>query len=464
MMDYLIKGALVAGETDEAVCDVLIHDGRIAEIGRFLAPPRGNECEIINADGMILVPGGVDVHTHLTLEAGNAAVCDDFYTGTAAAAFGGTTCIVDHPGFGPPDCPLAYQIDAYHERARDKALIDYGFHGVIQRVDDAVLKDMGRLAAEGITSYKIYLTYNYKIDDGGALRVLERGRELGTLTTVHCENDGVLDLLRGRFLAKGKRAPRFHPQSRPAECEAEAVSRMCLWARLAGNAPLYIVHLSSELGLKAVRAARENGQRRLFAETCPQYLFLDRAVCEGAPEEAVKYLMCPPPRSRDDREALWAALSAGEIDTVATDHCPFLMADKLAGKDDFTRCPSGAPGVEERMPLLFSEGVMKNRLSLRRFVELCCTEPARLCGLYPQKGVIRPGSDADIALFDPARDWTLRAETLHGRADYCAYEGFRLRGYPAIVFSRGEIIVRGGELHGRAGRGRFIARTTFQAD
>jgi dihydropyrimidinase len=455
MADLLVKNGLVVSETAEEVCDVLCSEEKIKRIGKAL--PADN-AEVIDAAGKIVIPGAVDVHTHLCLDAGIATVSDDFYTGTLAAAFGGTTTIVDHPGFGPAGCPLDHQIRKYHRLAEGKAVIDYGFHGVIQHVDDKVLTMMGTLADEGITSFKVYTTYGFKLSDDEIFRVLERAGELGALIAVHPENDGVINYLRGKFRSEGKLDPHYHPLSRPTECEAEAVSRMILLAKMAHDAPLYIVHLTNALALGFIKDARARGQKNLYTETCPQYLLLAEGLYDLPGMEGLKYLMCPPLRSATDREALWQGLSV-DIDTVATDHCPFFFeSQKVMGKEDFTKCPSGAPGIEERIPLVFSEGVAKKRLSLRRFTELCCSTPAKLFGLYPQKGVIREGSDADLVIIDPEKRVVLGRDKLHSNVDYSAYEGFEVRGYPVCTISRGELIIQNGIFSCRAGRGRFIKR------
>jgi dihydropyrimidinase len=456
MQSLLIKNGLVVTEHTEEVCDILCEGETIGQIGKNLPP--GGKTEIIDASGKIVIPGGVDVHTHLCLDAGIAVASDDFYTGTVAAAFGGTTTIVDHPGFGPSLCSLDHQIKKYHALAAGSAVVDYSFHGVIQHVDEDVLTKMETLAEEGITSYKVYMTYQYKLSDEELYRVLEKAKETGLLITVHPENDGLVNFLRGRFRSEGKTAPAYHPLSRPAECEAEAINRMILMAKMAGDAPLYIVHLTSALGLEFIRAARARGQKNLYAETCPQYLLLDEGLYSLPGIEGLKYLMCPPLRTREDREALWKGLEA-DIDTVATDHCPFFFeTQKILGKDDFTRCPSGAPGIEERIPLMYSEGPVKKRISLRCFTGLCSTNPAKLFGLYPQKGVIKEGSDADLVIIDPARNGVLSNKTLHANVDYTAYEGFTVRGYPECTVSRGEVIVRNGAFLGAKGRGRFVKR------
>jgi dihydropyrimidinase len=454
--DLLIKGGLVVTENEETVTDILTAGEKIREIGPDIPVREG--WELIDARGKLVIPGGVDVHTHLCLDTGAAVASDDFYTGTVAAAWGGTTTIVDHPGFGPPGCPPDHQIKKYHGLAEGRAVIDYGFHGVLQHVDDAVLAGMEALIPAGITSYKVYLTYGFKLGDDALYRVLEQAKRLGLMITVHPENDGLINYLRDRFKREGKLSPRYHPRSRPAECEAEAINRMILFARAAGEAPLYIVHLTNELGLGYIRYARERGQRNLYAETCPQYLLLEESHYEGPGDEGLKYIICPPLRTARDQESLWEGLKE-DIDTVATDHCPFFFASqKIRGKDDFTQCPSGAPGVEERIPLLFSEGVKKNRISLRRFTDICCANPAKLFGMYPQKGVIREGSDADIVILDPDRKTVLRQRDLHANVDYCAYEGFTLTGYPVCTISRGEVILREGVFSGKAGRGKFIKR------
>jgi dihydropyrimidinase len=456
MRNILIKNALVVSETAEEILDLLTEGETIKALGKNIPPQNG--CEVIDAAGKIVIPGGVDVHTHLNLDAGIAVACDDFYTGTVAAAWGGTTTIVDHPAFGPPGCALDHQIKKYHGFAKGRAVIDYGFHGVIQHVDAAVLGMMETLAAEGITSYKVYLTYGFRLSDGDVFQVLKRARELGLLIAVHPENDGVINLLREQFIRERKTSPLYHPLSRPAECEAEAINRMILFAKMAGCAPLYIVHLSNALGLEYITAARRRGQQNLYAETCPQYLLLDDSRYALPGLEGLKYIMCPPLRTPRDQESLWQGLAA-DINTAATDHCPFLFeSQKILGKDDFTKCPSGAPGVEERIPLMYSEGVGKKRISLRRFVDICCTNPAKIFGLYPRKGTIREGSDADLVIIDPEKNVTLGKDTIHGRADYTAYEGFQVRGWPVCTISRGEVIVRDGKFSGAPGRGKYLAR------
>jgi len=455
MKDLLIKDGLVVTENAEEKCDILCSGEKIKKIGKELSAP---DAETINAAGKIVIPGGVDVHTHFNLDTGTTVVSDDFYTGTLAAAWGGTTTIVDHPAFGPAGCQLDHQIKKYHGLAEGKAVIDYSFHGVIQHVDKSVLAMMETLAENGITSYKVYTTYNYKLSDDDLFRVLERAGELKLLIAVHPENDGVINYLTSKFRSEGKLSPKYHPLSRPAVCEAEAVNRMILLAKMAGDAPIYFVHLTNALALDFIGYARERGQKNIHTETCPQYLFLDESLYSLPGVEGLKYLMCPPLRTATDRESLWQGLTA-DIDIVGTDHCPFFFeTQKMMGKDDFTKCPSGAPGVEERLPLIYSEGVTKKRISLRRFTELCCSTPAKLFGLYPQKGVIKEGSDADLVIIDPEKSVTLKQSNLHSNVDYSAYEGIELKGYPVCTISRGEVIIQNGTASARPGRGKFVKR------
>ena len=455
-MKALIRGGTIVTDEASFAGDVLIGDGAILKVAERIDAP---DAAVVDAAGKLVLPGAVDIHTHMDLDVGIARVIDDFFTGTVAAACGGTTTIVDHMAFGPGGCSPWHQVKAYHRLADGVAAVDYGFHGVLQRVDDSVLDDMAQIAAqEGITSFKAYMTYDGRLDDLALMRVLERAAQEGILIAVHCENHGIVTCLRERFVREGKTQAQWHPVSRPAVAEAEAVNRLLCLARAAGDAPVYVVHLSTRMGLEAIRRARAKGQKHFGAETCPQYLLLDEALY-GDPREGLKAIMAPPLRRQADRDALWDALSGDELDTVATDHCPFTFArQKQQGAADFTQCPSGAPGVEERLVLLYSEGVAKGRLTLPQLVKYACANPARVAGLYPRKGAIVEGADADLVIFDPQRTWTLTTAALHGNADYTCYEGMKVVGRVERVLLRGKTIVRDGAFVGARGDGQYLRR------
>ncbi|NFH68876.1 dihydropyrimidinase [Clostridium botulinum] len=456
-MSLLIKNGTVITSSDIYNGDIYIKDGIIREIGTNLIREAD---EIVDAEGKYVIPGGVDAHTHLNLDVGVSVANDDFYTGTVAAACGGTTTVVDHMGFGPKGCNLKYQVDVYHGYADDKAVIDYSFHGVVQHVNDSIIDEMKKIVdEEGIPSFKVYLTYDYMIDDKGVLKILNRLKELQGIMTVHCENDGSIKLLKENYIRKGLISPLYHCLSRPVETEAEAVNRMINMESIVKDAPLYIVHLSSELGLDYVKMARERGQR-IYSETCPQYLVLDESKYNLPNNESLKYVISPPLRSKRDIEKLWKGINDGYIQTIASDHCPFsFKEDKQKGKDDFTKCPNGAPGIEERIPLIFSEGVMNGRISINKFVDLCCTKPAKIFGLYPKKGTIQVGSDGDIVIIDPQKEVIMSNSNLHSNVDYSAYEGIKVKGYPIMTISRGKIIVRDNKFIGKKGYGKFIKRS-----
>ena len=455
-MSLLIKNGIIVTASDIYNGDIYIEKGRISEIGlEFLK----DADKIVDAKGMYIIPGGVDVHTHFNLDVGIARANDDFYTGTIAAACGGTTTIVDHMGFGPKNCNLKHQVDVYHKYADNNAVIDYSFHGVIQHIDENILEEMKSIVEdEGISSFKAYLTYDYKIEDEDMVKIFKRLNELDSITTVHCENHGSIKYLREKFTKEGLKSPKYHCLSRPEEAEGEAVNRMINIAKIAGDAPLYVVHLSTKLGLDYIKMARERGEK-VYAETCPQYLILNEEKYELDNNEGLKYIMSPPLRKSYNCNELWRGINEGYIQTIATDHCPFSFSkDKQLGKDDFTKCPNGAPGVEERIPLIFSEGVMKEKISINKFVEVCATNPAKIFGLYPKKGTIQVGSDGDLVIIDPNREEVLSANNLHSNVDYTAYEGIKVKGYPIMTISNGEIIYYKGKFIGKKGRGKFIKR------
>ncbi|HKS32908.1 MAG TPA: dihydropyrimidinase [Enterobacteriaceae bacterium] len=456
-MRLLIKNGLIVNADGRVKQDLLIEEGLVKRLADNIDVEQ--PCDIIDAAGCYVMPGGVDVHTHFNIDTGLARSCDDFFTGTRAAACGGTTTIVDHMGFGPPGCHLRHQLEVYHGYAAYKAVIDYSFHGVIQHVNPAILDEIPMMVEAGISSFKLYLTYQYKLNDNDVLQAMRHLHRAGALTTVHPENDAAIAQRRAEFITAGKTAPRYHALSRPLECEAEAIARMINLARLAGNAPLYIVHLSNDLGLDYLRLARARHQP-VWVETCPQYLLLDDRCYER--EDALNYLLSPPLRNTSHNDALWCGIADGSIDTVATDHCTFSMAQRqqISG-GDFSRCPNGLPGVENRLLLLFSHGVMSGRISPERFVALTSTNPAKLFGLWPHKGQLAPGSDADVVIIDPQRTTTIRHEMLHDNADYSPWEGFICQGAIRQTLSRGRMIFDNGIFTGRPGQGRFLRRNPF---
>jgi dihydropyrimidinase len=459
-MKQLIKNGILVDSDGQYSQDLLIENGVICQ--RDTAIEADSQCEVIDASGCYVMPGGIDVHTHFNIDVGIARSCDDFFSGTRAAACGGTTTIIDHMGFGPAGCNLHHQLNVYHQYAAGNAAIDYGFHGVIQHIDDGILEEMASMVHdEGISSFKLYLTYLYKINDADVLRALGQLRQVGALTTVHPENDAAIALRRAELVAAGKTAPIHHALSRPLECEAEAIGRMINLAYLADNAPLYIVHLSNGLGLDYLRLARQQRQP-VWVETCPQYLLLNEQCYLRA--DGAKYILSPPLRDQRELDRLWIGIADGSIDTVATDHCTFPYHQRQAmAAGDFTRCPNGLPGVENRMMLLFSHGVMSGRISPSRFVALTSSNPARLFGLWPRKGNLNPGADADVVIFDPRQSTVISHARLHDNADYSPYEGFQCQGAPVLTMCRGEIVARSGEFTGRQGYGQFLRRRPFNA-
>ncbi|QQS17077.1 MAG: dihydropyrimidinase [Neisseriales bacterium] len=457
MDQLLIKNGIVVNVNSEVPCDLLIEEGIIRELMPHQSLLSKN-IETIDAKGCYVMPGGVDVHTHFDIDVGLAKSCDDFYTGTVSAACGGTTTIVDHMGFGPSGCSLHHQLDQYQVSAQN-SVIDYSFHGVIQHVDASILREIPQMVHQaGISSFKIYLTYQFKLSDAAILDVLEAMQAAGAVTTVHPENDAAIARNRSHLVNTRCTAPIYHAISRPLECEAEAIARVINLAKLANNAPLYIVHLSNGLGLDYIKLAKAANQP-IWCETCPQYVLLDMRYYEK--QNGQYYIASPPLRPKAECDKLWVGIASRHIDTIATDHCAFTVQQKQIGQDDFTKCPNGLPGVETRLPLLFSEGVVSGRISVRHFVELVSTMPAKLFGLFPQKGCIAQGSDADIVIMDPKRRTVLRHQALHSNAGYTPFEGFVINGWPIFTLSRGQVVAKNGQFIGRRGWGKFLPRQPF---
>jgi dihydropyrimidinase len=456
MPSTLIKNGTVVTADRSFPADILIDGEKIRDIAPSL--PAEQAGRVIDAAGMLLLPGGIDVHTHLDMPFGGTTSCDDFETGTRAAAFGGTTTLIDF-AIQPKGTKMRDALDIWWKKADGRASIDYGLHMIVTDLGEAGLEDMDSLVAEGVASFKLFMAYPgvLMVDDATIFQALSRTAKNGALICMHAENGGVIDVIVRRALAEGKTAPIHHALTRPVTAEAEAVHRAIAMAEIAG-VPVYIVHLSSEDALNQVREARDRGLPA-FAETCPQYLLLNIDEMNRPGFESAKYVFTPPLREKHHPPKLWDGLKHDHLQVVSTDHCPFCFADqKSLGKDDFTKIPNGGPGVENRLQLLYHHGVNLGRLSLNRFVELVATTPAKLFGLYPRKGTLAPGSDADIVIWDPQADHTISASTHHMRVDYSMFEGFKVKGNAKLVMSRGEVLVDNGKYSGRPGRGQFLKR------
>ncbi|MBI1790049.1 MAG: dihydropyrimidinase [Acidobacteria bacterium] len=456
MSTTLIRnGTIVTAETSFPA-DLLIEDEKIREIAPDI--PAEAAGRVIDAAGMLLLPGGIDAHTHLDMPFGGTTSADDFETGTRAAAYGGTTTLIDF-AIQARGAKMRDALDAWWKKAEGRATIDYGLHMIVTDLPEAGLEDMDALVAEGVASFKLFMAYPgvLMVDDATIFRALQQTGRNGALICMHAENGGVIDVIVRRALAEGKTAPIYHALTRPAAAEAEAVHRAIALAEIAG-APVYIVHLSSEDALNQVREARDRGLPA-FAETCPQYLLLSVEELARPGFEGAKYVFTPPLREKHHQPKLWDGLRQDHLQVVSTDHCPFCFADQKAlGKDDFTKIPNGGPGIENRLQLLYHHGVNQGRLTVNRFVELTATTPARIFGLYPRKGVLAPGSDADVVVWDPQASHVIRAATHHMRVDYSMFEGFRVQGNARMVLSRGEVLVEDGVWHGRPGRGQYLRR------
>jgi dihydropyrimidinase len=453
----LIKGGTVVTATDRYSGDVLVEGEKIAAIGSSLSVAAGR---VIDAAGKYVLPGGIDVHTHLDMPFGGTMSADDFESGTIAAAHGGTTTIVDF-AIQYKGQTLHHAWETWMKKAEGKAAIDYGFHMIITELSDQVELEMDALVREGVTSFKLFMAYPgvFMLDDASIFRALLRTGKNGGSICMHAENGGVIDVLVKRALAEGKTAPKYHALTRPARAEAEATHRAIALAEMA-DVPIYIVHLSAAEALEMVTEARDRGLPA-YAETCPQYLFLSYDNYEEPGFEGAKYVMSPPLRPKETQARLWRGLAFNDLQVVSTDHCPFCMKEqKILGQDDFSKIPNGAPGIETRMSLVYDGGVRAGRISLNRFVELTSTSPAKIFGLFPRKGTIAPGSDADIVVFDPEKQMTLSAKTHHMRVDYNPYEGRTVTGVTDTVISRGRVIIDHGTFTGRAGSGSFLRRST----
>ncbi|ASK62442.1 dihydropyrimidinase [Virgibacillus phasianinus] len=458
-MKKLIKNGTIVTATDKYEADLLIEDGKVTSIGGYFTE---DVDEVIDAKGAFLFPGGVDPHTHLDMPFGGTVTADDFETGTIAAAYGGTTTVIDFCLTNKGE-PLRNAVSHWHEKSKDKAVIDYSFHLMIGEVNDAVLSELPSIIEEeGITSFKVFMAYKnvFQVDDNVLFRTLLTAKEHGALVMVHAENGDVIDHLVTEALEKGNTDPIHHALTRPPELEGEATGRAVELTGLA-DSQLYVVHVTSAAALERITEARRKGYN-VWGETCPQYLVLDQSNLEEPDFEGAKYVCSPPLREKWNQDVLWNALKTGQLQTLGSDQCSFnFKGQKDLGKGDFTKIPNGCPTIEDRFSLLFSEGVKKGRITINQFVDMVSTKPAKLFGVFPQKGTIAVGSDADIVIFDPNRERTLSVDTHHMNVDYNPFEGMKVIGEPISVLSRGEFVIRDKQFVGNPGEGNYLKRKRF---
>jgi dihydropyrimidinase len=456
-MSVLIKGGRIVTAADDYVGDIFVDQGVITLIGDSI--DFGAD-RTVDARGKYVFPGAIDPHTHLELRTRDTVTCDDFTSGTRAAAFGGTTSLIDFC-VQTPGQTFAQALESWHEKVeRCKPLVDVGCHMAITDLrEGSALTDLARIPDEGVTSYKLFMAYKgrFMVDDEVLFKSMEVAAETGALVMVHAENGHAIDVLVKRALAEGHTEPIWHARTRPPETEGEATNRAIQLAHIAGAA-LYVVHVSCKESVEPIALAREKGWQ-MWGETCPQYLFIDESYLERPGFEGSKYVYTPPPRAKGNQDELWKALKGDILSVVATDHCPFHWdGQKTLGKDDFSKIPNGAPGIEDRLHMLYTHGVRAGRITLNRFVELTATSPAKLFGLYPRKGTIAVGSDADIVVWDPEKRLTISAKTHHSNIDYNLFEGVEVTGAPEVVLVRGQVIVEDDKLMAQPGTGRFIER------
>jgi dihydropyrimidinase len=454
-MKTVIRNGRIVTAVDDYHADLLLEDGKVAMIAKSIDVEAD---KVIDAKGRLVIPGGIDPHTHMELPFGGTFASDDFETGTRAAAFGGTTTIIDF-AVQSKGQSLNQALDAWFAKAEGKTSVDYGFHLICTDLPDSRLPEMKTMIDQGVSSFKLFMAYPgvFLVDDATIYKAMLTAGANGGLICMHAENGVVIDAIVKQALAAGHTAPKYHALTRPTKAEAEGVHRAIALAEIAGTS-VYIVHLSNSDSLEEVTRARDNGVPA-YAETCPQYLFLDYSVYEQPGFEGAKYVMTPPIREKWHQEKLWRGLAFNDLQVVSTDHCPFCFKEqKELGRDDFSKIPNGGPGVEHRMSLIFNGGVVGGRISLNRFVEITSTNAARIFGLFPRKGTIAVGSDADIVIFDPDEEMTISAKTHHMRVDYSCYEGMKVRGVTKTVLSRGVVVIEEGQYVGRVGHGQYLKR------
>jgi dihydropyrimidinase len=461
-MSVLIKGGRVVTAADDYVADVLVEGERITQIGESLDVGADR---VIDATGKYVLPGAVDPHTHLEMPWRGKTTVDDFYHGHVAAAFGGTTTHVDFCIQGKGQT-FAEALEAWHAKREGKAIIDNGFHIIVTDLEAGTLDELATLPDEhGVSSYKLFMAYNdsLRISDEGLFRVMQVAARTGACVMVHAENGDAIEVLMADAIAAGNTDPVYHALTRPPETEAEATNRAIQLARVAG-APLYVVHVSCAESLEPIQTARRKGWD-VWGETCTQYLFVDESFLERLEGfEAGNYVYTPPPRPKHNQPILWDAVRMDDLQVISTDHCGYTREQKALGRDDFRQIPNGAAGLENRLHMIHHFGVREGRITLNRMVELLCTNPAKLFGLYPRKGTIAVGTDADVVVFDPERRHTISARSHHSATDINIFEGTEVVGSPELVLRRGEVIVESGELVAKPGSGHFVKRARFREE
>lgn len=455
--DLIIKSGKIVTASEEFAADIGIFGGKI----RCISDELNDGEKIIDAKGKYVVPGAIDIHTHIDAPLHGSNTMDDWYEGTRSALYGGVTCVVDYP-IQAPGQTLRQVITDSIRKAGNKAVADYSFSPVITERTEAVYAEIPELVQEGFPTFKVFMAYAFRARDEELIRLLDVISLNGGILGVHAENDWAIEYIANKMLAQGKTEPIYHCLSRPPITEEEATGRIVRLAEMV-DAPVLVVHVSAKGALKEIENARNRG-RRVYAETCPHFLILDQKLYDQPIEQAAKYVVTPPIRTGEHRKALWEGLASGAVSLVSSDHCAFSLKEKLRlGIGAFNKIPHGAPGIETRVPVLFSEGVNKGRITINKFVELVSTNPARIAGLYPKKGTIAVGSDADIVIIDPEKEMTISADTLHGVCDFTPFEGFAVMGCPCEVIARGKVVISDDKLLAQAGDGKLVKRASFKA-
>lgn len=454
--DLIVKGGKAVNADSVFFADIGVKDGKIACIGAELQDAE----TVYDAKGKLVIPGGIDIHTHIDAPINGSHTLDDWYQGTVSAACGGVTCVVDYP-MQEKGLTLRGILDKWSKKAAGSAVIDYSFSPVITDRSEEAFEDLPRLIDEGFPTWKVYMAYWHRVRDEETIRLLDVISSHGGLLSIHCENDFAIDYLTKKLLSEGKIDPKYHPVSRPPVCEENATQTVIDLAEMV-DANVMIVHMSCKGALERARAAKKK-KNIIIIETCPHFLLLDDSVYDQPLEQACKYVVTPPMRKAEDREALWQGIVSGDISLVSSDHCAFPYDEKIKlGQESFATIPHGAPGIEARLPVVFSEGVSKGRITLEKFVEVVSTNPARIAGMYPQKGTISVGSDADITVIDPEKEVTLSVAQMHSNCDFSPYDGVQVKGYPVATISRGTFIYKDGAVMDVRGHGQLVKRSRFK--